>query len=74
MIKRLILKAIRRYQATGGSKKHFNLTCNFEPTCSEYTYQAIDKYGVIKGMKMGWTRIKRCDDPDCTEIKKDPLR
>ena len=34
--------------------------CRFEPTCSVYTYQAIDKYGVIKGGWMGIKRIARC--------------
>jgi putative membrane protein insertion efficiency factor len=31
-------------------------TCRFYPTCSHYGYQAIYKYGVIKG---GWMAIKR---------------
>jgi putative membrane protein insertion efficiency factor len=34
--------------------------CRFEPTCSVYMYQAIDKYGVIKGGWMGVKRISRC--------------
>lgn len=34
--------------------------CRFEPTCSVYTYQAIDKYGVIKGGWLGIKRIARC--------------
>ena len=35
-------------------------SCRFEPTCSVYTYQAIDKYGVIKGGWLGIKRIARC--------------
>jgi uncharacterized protein len=35
-------------------------TCRFYPTCSQYTYQAIDKYGLIKGMYYGIKRILRC--------------
>lgn len=35
--------------------------CRFHPTCSEYTYQAIDKYGVIKGSFLGLKRILRCN-------------
>lgn len=35
-------------------------SCRFEPTCSVYTYQAIEKYGVIKGGWMGIRRIGRC--------------
>jgi putative membrane protein insertion efficiency factor len=34
--------------------------CRFEPTCSVYTYQAIERYGVIKGGWMGMKRIARC--------------
>ena len=35
-------------------------TCVFYPTCSEYTKEAILKYGVIKGIFMGIKRILRC--------------
>ena len=34
--------------------------CRFVPTCSEYTRQAIQKYGFIRGIKMGAGRIARC--------------
>ena len=35
--------------------------CRFTPTCSEYTYQSIDKYGLIKGGIKGTYRILRCN-------------
>ncbi|MBL8132120.1 MAG: membrane protein insertion efficiency factor YidD [Anaerolineae bacterium] len=35
-------------------------SCRYEPTCSVYTYQAIEKYGVLKGGWMGVKRISRC--------------
>ena len=35
--------------------------CKFYPTCSEYTKQAIEKYGVIKGIIKGIKRILRCN-------------
>lgn len=35
-------------------------SCRFEPTCSVYTYQAIEKYGVLKGGWLGMKRISRC--------------
>jgi putative membrane protein insertion efficiency factor len=35
--------------------------CRFQPTCSEYAYQAIGKYGIIKGGRMAVWRILRCN-------------
>ena len=35
-------------------------SCRYYPTCSEYTYQAIEKYGVLHGGWMGFRRIMRC--------------
>ena len=35
--------------------------CKFEPTCSEYMKQAIEKYGCIKGIYLGIKRILRCN-------------
>jgi putative membrane protein insertion efficiency factor len=36
-------------------------TCRFYPTCSHYAYQAIFKYGALKGGWMGFTRLLRCN-------------
>ncbi|HNS08673.1 MAG TPA: membrane protein insertion efficiency factor YidD [Candidatus Ozemobacteraceae bacterium] len=38
--------------------------CRFNPSCSRYTYEAIEKYGLIKGSLMGAWRICRCN-PFC---------
>ena len=35
-------------------------SCRFEPTCSRYTEQAIQKYGLLRGSWMGAQRIGRC--------------
>jgi uncharacterized protein len=35
-------------------------SCRFEPTCSRYTEQAIQKYGLLHGSLMGARRIGRC--------------
>lgn len=35
--------------------------CVHEPSCSEYTYQAIDRFGLIRGSIMGFFRILRCN-------------
>lgn len=34
--------------------------CRFHPSCSQYTYEAIDKYGVFKGSWLGLKRVLRC--------------
>ena len=38
-----------------------NIRCKFYPTCSEYTKQAIEKYGVIRGCMLGSVRILKCN-------------
>ncbi|MNT02819.1 putative membrane protein insertion efficiency factor [compost metagenome] len=38
-----------------------NIKCKYYPTCSEYTKQAILKYGSIKGSVLGIKRILRCN-------------
>ena len=35
--------------------------CKYYPTCSEYTRQAVDKYGIIKGSLLGIIRILKCN-------------
>ena len=35
-------------------------TCRFYPTCSEYTKQAVEKYGALKGLYLGLIRILKC--------------
>ena len=35
-------------------------SCRYQPTCSEYTLQAIRKYGPWKGLWLGMKRIMRC--------------
>ncbi len=35
--------------------------CRFVPTCSEYGYEAVAKYGIIKGGRLALWRILRCN-------------
>ncbi len=38
-----------------------NIRCKYYPSCSEYTKQAIEKYGAFKGSIIGAKRILRCN-------------
>lgn len=66
-MKAFVLTCIRFYQRylsfDTGILKYLFLTdkaCRFVPTCSEYTYQAIERYGIIAGLWLGMKRIIRC--------------
>lgn len=39
----------------------FGIECKYYPTCSEYTKQAIQKYGFLKGIFLGFIRILKCN-------------
>jgi len=57
-MKTLALWLIRLYQRT--ISRGLPPSCRFVPSCSEYAYQAIDKYGLIRGGWLGIKRIVRC--------------
>ncbi len=57
-MKKILIKLIELYQATPISA-HSN--CKFTPTCSEYTKEAIQKYGALRGTFKGIKRILRCN-------------
>ena len=57
-MKRLFLLLIRFYQRA--ISPHFPGCCRFRPTCSAYAFEAIQKYGVIKGGRLALRRILRC--------------
>lgn len=58
MIKRLFILPIRAYQYLISPLLGQN--CRHTPTCSEYTAQAIEEWGAIKGVRMGLKRLSKC--------------
>ena len=56
--RRVEIKMIEFYQKYISNA--FGKRCIYYPTCSEYTKQAVDKYGIIKGNVLGLLRILRC--------------
>ena len=57
-MKRIFLALIRFYQRHISSQTP--PSCRFRPTCSAYAFEAIQKYGVIKGGRLALRRILRC--------------
>lgn len=70
MIRMMFLKLISWY------KKYISPTignhCRFFPTCSEYAYEAIERYGAAKGLILTVWRILRCN-PLNKHIGYDPV-
>ncbi|MCE5258126.1 MAG: membrane protein insertion efficiency factor YidD [Chloroflexi bacterium] len=62
MIKRILLALIHFYQRA--ISPVMPPSCRFTPTCSEYMYQAVSKYGALSGFWMGIKRLVRCN-PFC---------
>lgn len=56
-MKKIIIFLIRCYQIFPNISHNM---CRFTPTCSEYMIIAINKYGIIKGIKLGIKRLKKC--------------
>lgn len=59
-MKKLALVSIRFYQNYIAKAVPLG-PCRFSPSCSEYTYQAIERYDIIKGSFLGLKRILRCN-------------
>ena len=55
---RAAIFCIRIYQR--GLSPLLGANCRYQPTCSQYTIQAIEKYGVLSGIVRGAWRILRC--------------
>ncbi|MBM3134101.1 MAG: membrane protein insertion efficiency factor YidD [Chloroflexi bacterium] len=57
-MKPLVLALIRFYQNT--ISKLLPPSCRFYPSCSQYGYEAVSKYGVLRGGWLAVRRLARC--------------
>lgn len=57
-MRQLALGMIRLYQLT--ISRVLPPACRYTPTCSEYTAEAIKRFGIFRGTFMGARRIARC--------------
>jgi len=66
VVKVVVLQLIKIYQKTISldhgifSKVYGRRLCRFHPTCSEYTFAAVKRYGALRGLWMGTKRVGRC--------------
>lgn len=58
ILRRLLLLLLRCYQRC--LSPYLGSRCRFYPSCSNYTYQAIERHGAIRGVWMGLRRLARC--------------
>jgi len=60
-----LIKAYQKYLSldTGIPKKLLPALkiCRFTPSCSQYVLEAVEKYGTVKGLYLGFFRILRCN-------------
>lgn len=47
--------------------------CAFTPTCSNYMFRSIKKFGPIKGLFLGFKRLKKCNGKNTGGLDLEPL-
>lgn len=57
-MKKILIFIIKLYQSY--LSPFMGKKCRFYPSCSSYTIEAIEKYGIVKGIIKGVLRISRC--------------
>ncbi|MCY4541141.1 MAG: membrane protein insertion efficiency factor YidD [Rhodobacteraceae bacterium] len=55
---RLVSIPIHVYRLIGSP--FFGMHCRFDPTCSAYALQALEKHGAVKGLGLTVRRLARC--------------
>ena len=60
--RRIFIWLVRAYQRFASPNTRER--CRFEPSCSEYMILSLQKYGVIRGLSKGYSRIRRCKPPN----------
>jgi uncharacterized protein len=57
-VKTALLALIRFYQAAVSPM--LGVACRYEPTCSAYAYEAIERHGAWRGLRLAASRLSRC--------------
>jgi uncharacterized protein len=61
-VTKLLIFLIKFYQMVFSPilEQLFGKACRFTPTCSQYTIEALEKFGTVKGLWLGIKRFARC--------------
>ena len=61
-VKRLLIRFLEAYKKLVSPflVRLFGNACRFTPTCSEYTIEALEKYGTVRGVALGISRFLKC--------------
>lgn len=57
-MRRVLLALIRAYQAT--ASPYLGGRCRYTPSCSRYAYEAVERYGALRGLALAVRRLARC--------------
>ena len=57
---RLYVGGVRMYQAIGRPLMKEYVKCRYQPTCSEYSIEAVQKHGIRNGVRLTVRRINSC--------------
>lgn len=60
-MKNLILSLLKFYKTYLSPGRFGIKVCRFEPSCSKYTYEAIEHFGFLKGSALGIWRLAKCN-------------
>ena len=57
---RLYVLSVEAYQQHGRALSSMIFQCRYQPTCSEYSRQAVTKHGIFAGLRLTWKRLASC--------------
>ena len=57
---RVYVGAVHIYQAVGRPLLEGTVACRFRPTCSDYSIQAVEKHGLVRGLGLTFKRLYSC--------------
>lgn len=58
---KIYVASVRVYQAVGRPLLDGRVECRFRPTCSEYSIEAVRKYGIREGLLVTYDRLNSCE-------------